>query len=499
MIPYLNSQLGCLMVEQKPYFIFGGELHNSSCSSITYLKEVVIPRIREIPINTLLLPVYWENIEKVEGIYDFSLVREIIDLMRDNNLKIIILWFGLWKNGLSTYVPSWMKLDRNKYPFCQNKAGKSLYTISPLCNQAIKKDIQAYKQLISFIKKYDQEKQTVIMIQIENEVGLLESDRDYSFSANKLYNQEIPLELQKWFKQTGTWQEVFKEKAPEIFMTYYYAQALNQIAASGKEIYPLVTMINVWIKKEGEKPGKYPSGGAISENIELYQYLAPNIDIIAPDIYVKDFNTISQQYAKQGYLMVPETRQDIYSMSQIIYGMSAFPMIGYSPFGIEDFSYNDSMKLYQFLSSLGIERSAFNSQGAKPYLCKIYQDLMSIQSLLLKYRQSEMMHPFIRKEMIKNELLNIGDYQINITYINQDEQINGAGFIINIEDTWYVYGVNFFINISHSINQVGIISLEEGYFENNQWKTTLVLNGDEQYGIYALDEAKFFKVKLHQY
>lgn len=499
-IPYLQKDPACLIVNEKPFLIFGGEVHNSSCSSLEYFQNHVIPYIKDLPINTLLLPVYFENIEKEEGVYDFSLVKDIIDVVREHHLKIVILWFGLWKNGLSTYVPQWMKLDREKYKFCQNKEGQSLYTISPLCKEAVEKDKLAFIQLMTFLKEYDSKQQTVIMVQVENEIGLLESDRDYSQEANVCYFDDIPANLQDYTKKKGSWKDVFKHAAPEVFMTYYYATALETIAKAGKDIYPLPMMCNAWIKKTGEEAGKYPSGGPIADFIELYQYIAPSLDIIAPDIYVKDFDSVCKDYMKQDYLMVPETRQDVFSISQIIYGMSEFPMIGYSPFGIEDFlEQQESMRLYEFLSSLGIERSAFNPAGSLIYLCQIYQDLLSIQDLLLKYRGTSSMHPFIRKDMQKNDCLYIQDYQVYLTYLNQEDQINGTGFIIEKDDDWYIYGTHFFLTVKHQFQQVGVLYIEEGYFKNGQWVVTRVLNGDEQYGIYVLDQPKFLKVKVHQY
>lgn len=500
MIPYIDKNKQCLIVNGQPYFIFGGEVHNSSCSTISYFQEYVISQITDIPVNTLLLPIYWEMIEKEEGQYDMSLVKDIIDIMRANNLKIVFLWFGLWKNGLSTYIPAWMKINRKKYAFCQNEHGESLYTVSPLCFEAIEKDCQAYAELMKFIQSYDKSENTVIMMQVENEVGLLQSDRDYSSLATKYFNEMIPHDLKDYTHFEGTWQDVFKQDAPEIFMTYYYAKAIEKITKIGKEIYPIPTITNVWLNKENEKPGQYPSGGAIFKNLQLYQYLTPSLDLIAPDIYVKTIDEVSQQYASQGLLMIPETRQDKTYMSNIIYTIAKYPLIGYSPFGIEDFHENqETTRLYHFLSSLGIERDAFDPSGSLPYLQNIYYDLSKLWPLIFKYRQQNKIYPFIRKNMMKNDCLSISNYNIMVTYLNQEKNINGAGMIIDLDDEWLIYGVNCFMQVSNSVSQLGILHLEEKKYVDGKWETKRILNGDERYGIYILDQPKLLKVKFHKY
>jgi hypothetical protein len=90
-----------LVIDGKPFLALAGEIRNSSASSSNYLKENVWENIEGLNLNTVLAPVYWELIEQEEGDFDFSSIEYLIDDARQYNKKLILLWFGLWKNGLS--------------------------------------------------------------------------------------------------------------------------------------------------------------------------------------------------------------------------------------------------------------------------------------------------------------------------------------------------------------------------------------------------------------
>src|SRR4051794_20205785 len=105
-IPYLRTQGSAtqLVVDGKPWLVLGGELHNSSASHLGYM-EPIWGRMVELNINTVLLPVYWELLEPEEGVFDFVLVDGLLEGARRHGLRLILLWFGSWKNGMSSYIP----------------------------------------------------------------------------------------------------------------------------------------------------------------------------------------------------------------------------------------------------------------------------------------------------------------------------------------------------------------------------------------------------------
>src|SRR5215831_3396531 len=101
-IPHLEKQGTAqrLIVDGRPFLVIGGELHNSSSSSIEYMRPIW-QRMLDLNFNTVLAPVSWELVEPREGNFDFELVDGLIDAARRHNLRLILLWFGSWKNGMS--------------------------------------------------------------------------------------------------------------------------------------------------------------------------------------------------------------------------------------------------------------------------------------------------------------------------------------------------------------------------------------------------------------
>ena len=90
-----------LVVDGSPFLVLGGELRNSSASSLGYM-EPLWTKLAALHLNTLLTPVSWELIEPEEGKFDFALVDGLIQRAREHQLRLILLWFGSWKNTYSS-------------------------------------------------------------------------------------------------------------------------------------------------------------------------------------------------------------------------------------------------------------------------------------------------------------------------------------------------------------------------------------------------------------
>ena len=104
-MPRLESQGTAtqLIVGGKPFLMLAGETGNSSASDLKYL-EVIWPKVVKMNLNTLLVPVYWELIEPEEGKLDFKLLDVAIKSARKHNIKLVLLWFGTWKNRSGSSV-----------------------------------------------------------------------------------------------------------------------------------------------------------------------------------------------------------------------------------------------------------------------------------------------------------------------------------------------------------------------------------------------------------
>ena len=383
-----------LMVDGQPFIMLAGELHNSSTGSSHYMAPIW-QRMADKNLNTVIAPVSWELIEPQEGQFDFRLVDDMIEGARKANLRLVLLWFGSWKNGNSMYAPGWVKKDQKRFPLAKFKDGESSNTLSPLGINAMKADVKAFSELMRHIKAIDGTQHTVITIQLENELGTLDqmasymntpnrAMRDYSDAANKAFEGQVPASLLQYLKahkntlqpaiaevwnangnkMKGTWEEVFGKSLPakqvdrndpnlmkdmswqneypwlteEIFNAWHYAAYVEQIAAAAKEIYPIPLYVNAWLKQLwAREPGKYPSGGPQPHLFDIWHAAAPHVDLLGPDLYATAlFDWVLTGYDQPGNpVIMPETKSSADGAARSFYALGRYNMLCYSPFGID--------------------------------------------------------------------------------------------------------------------------------------------------------------------
>ncbi|KAJ5132335.1 hypothetical protein N7448_006493 [Penicillium atrosanguineum] len=397
-IPHLRKVADTqqLVVNGRPFLSLAAELQNSSMTSAEFM-EPIWQKLVDTNINTVLGCVTWENIEPVEDQFDFTELEKVILGARKHELHLVLLWFGSFKNGISTYVPPWVKTNTRRFPRAKlRKAGGVLKTgdvLSIFHEEACKADAKAFSRLLQHVKNIDSEYSTVIMVQVENETGLLGDSRDGSAAAEQRFNEPVPSDLlcflaQDWinlhtdlqanlkhFKAQssprGTWTQVFGESphTDELFMAYHYAQYLNKVAAAGKNEYPIPLYTNVWqnyVGQDGDNefpvvvgggghPGDYPSGGGTSTVLDVWLRFAPSLDFIAPDIYLNEYASSCRKYRHRNQpLFIPEQRRDEYGARRIWVAYGSFQAIGVSPFGIDtlDPATNPFTKHYGLLKSV---------------------------------------------------------------------------------------------------------------------------------------------------
>jgi hypothetical protein len=347
-----------LVVDGRPFLMLGGELGNSSAGCVEDIERI-FPKLQRMGLNTVLVPAYWDLTEPTEGTFDFTLTDKVIRQARENQLKVVFLWFGAWKNSMSCYAPLWFKQDSKKYPRAYTAAGKPLEIASSFSENVLQADNRAFAAWMKHIASIDKEEGTVIMIQIENEIGMLENARDYSKEANKLFNAPVPAALtdylqknrktlhpqmlEKWgaagFRQKGTWQEVFGADiyTDEIFMAWSYATYVERMAQTARSIYNIPLYVNAAMNSRGRKPGEYPSAGPLAHLIDVWRYAAPSIDLLAPDLYDRVFTDWAAKYKLHNNpLFIPEIRMSADNGAQAFYVFGEHDALGFSPFSIED-------------------------------------------------------------------------------------------------------------------------------------------------------------------
>lgn len=363
-----------LVVHGMPFLILGGELGNSSAACPQDIERI-FPKLKKMGLNTVLVPVYWDLTEPVEGQFDFTLTDKALQQARENDLKIVFLWFGAWKNSMSCYAPLWFKENHKKYPRAYTQSGKPLEIASAFSEAVYEADHHAFSQWMQHIATVDKEEGTVIMIQIENEIGMLEDARDYSREANKIFNAPVPAEfmtylqknkkalhpqmLKKWesqgCKKQGYWQEVFGADiyTDEIFMAWHYAKYVEGLAQTARSIYNIPLYVNAAMNSRGRKPGEYPSTGPLAHLIDVWHCGAPSIDILAPDLYDNGFTDWVARYKLHNNpLFIPEIRLTDNNSVRAFYIFGEHDAIGISPFSIEDGSDSPNSPLVQSYAKL---------------------------------------------------------------------------------------------------------------------------------------------------
>jgi hypothetical protein len=489
-IPHLEKRGGVtqLIVDGKPFLMLAGELRNSSSSSLEYMKPIW-PKLAKMHLNTVLAVVSWETIEPQEGKFDFALVDGLLQGARANKLRLVLLWFGSWKNGTSRYTPTWVKANQERFPLVQMKGGRTLEILSTLSAASRDADARAFAALMRHIRQADSAQRTVIMVQLENEVGVLGDSRDRSPAANEAFAGPAPAELLKYLRKhrdtllpefrkvweaarsrtSGTWEEVFGKglAADEIFMAWNYARYINRVAEAGKAEYRLPMFVNAWIVQPEDKgPGDYPSGGPVDHVHDVWRAGAPLIDILAPDIYLPDFPELVARYSRAANpAFIPESRAGAAGAANAFYAFGRHGAMGYSPFGIEE-----------------------REDPEKGPIPKAYAVLAQLAPLILEHQsKSSIAAVWLNKEQPAQKL-QLGNYTLNVELRRTRRapgllpEVGYGIFIAAGADEYIAAGTD--VQITFSPNTpgppiAGLATVEEGTYVSRRWVAGRVLNGDE--------------------
>jgi len=340
-MPRLAKREGhyALMVDGKPYLVLGGQVNNSSAWPAIMPK--VWPLVEAMHLNTVEVPVYWEQLEPAPGAFDYSIVDLLVKQAREHKVHLVILWFATWKNGRMHYVPEWIKTDPVRYPRVIDAQGAPLDVLSTVGRETLAADKRAFAALMRHLGQLDGKEHTVILTQVENEPGCLGSVRDFSSASEISFSGPVPAGLAAALgKPSGSWRQVFGASADEVFQAYAVARYINEVAEAGKAEFALPMYVNVWLTyKQTDTPGvNYPSGGAVSSMLEIWKEAAPSIDLIGPDIYTEDSaayrRTLTQYRSPNNALWIPETGPGDAAARYFFYAL-ADGAIGFSPFGTD--------------------------------------------------------------------------------------------------------------------------------------------------------------------
>lgn len=533
-IPHLEERDGMkkLIVDGRPFICVAGEVSNTASSDFETMKQT-IQRLAQANLNTILTVVSWDLVEPEEGKFDFSMIDYQIEAARADNVRLILLWFASWKNGLSHFLPEWVKADQERFPRVVNAEGNSLEILSTLSSANREADARAFAAVMRHIREVDSEHNTVIAIQVQNEPGLLGSTRDFCAAANETFTGPAPKELMDYLQHnkenllpelkeiwqaagnrtSGTWEEVFGRNiqrpaddppipnnrtrplrdpdaelfnhTDEIFMAWHYARYIGYIAAQGKKEYPLPMFVNTWIVQPGDiGPGDYPGGGPEPLVHDIWRAGAPAIDILAPDIYLPDYAGIIQTFARGGNpAFNPETRMNANLCWQ---AFTQLNVLCYSPFGIDDLNPESLFaQAYDFIG--GLSGAIAEAQGKKDAIRLITPDQGGHPGWV---EMGEYVFDFVSSPVRRRGDAGETGPVADTTAMSRAGDQGGLTFlkapfvvIINTSPDEYYFASNGNYSFRVSPRTGGGIaapaSIDQGAFVNGQWVRSRRLNGDD--------------------
>lgn len=526
-------------VNGKDFFTIGGQVNNSSPANPAIMAKA-FDTCEKLGLNTIAAPVHWELFEKEEGIFDFSQIDMLMDGARKHGLKLIVLWFGTWKNGNSHYVPEWVKLQKDRFWWTKTADGSEVRSLSPVCEATRNADAKAFQTLCAHIAA-DNADECVIGVQVENEPGLVGSVRDYSPEATKLFKAAAPADAADFAGKEGTWEELFGFYSPEFFTAYYIAKYIDFVAAEGKKVLDLPMYINVWLgEMYAHIPGtNYPSGGAVCKTFSFWKHLVRHIDAIAPDVYLSDYKGVDELYkvytGENNIFYIPESSSAPLPMINSMRAIAEYGLCGLHTFGIDFFAAALDEDAKKAMLAAGGETA--KHARLLDEMVGAYRILEYSKPLIEQYQGTGRLYAVGQYEGQANQVFDFGNYIGEVEFLNQEsEPINGGnvrrmdnrhragaydgyrakGFIVDAGDgVFYLTGDAYKLKLypKFTIEELtgsvhagdflntrtqGYLQVTEGEFDaDGKYQINVYRNGDEfDYGLWVTSDIGVLRVRM---
>jgi beta-galactosidase GanA len=498
-----------LLVDGAPFLMLGGQANNSS--NYPAMLPKVWPVIHALHANTLEIPVAWEQVEPVEGRFDFSWVDELLRQARQEKVRLVLLWFGTWKNTSPNYAPEWVKMDNRRFPRMVTAEGKSHSVLSPHGRATLEADKRAFVALMTHLRDADPDNQ-VIMVQVENEIGSYGLARDHSPEAERLFRERVPAALANLRGRGGTWSEVFGDFADQAFASWHMARYADEIAAAGKAVKALPIYCNSAMGNpfDAKAASTTPSGGPQWNMIDVWKAAAPHIDLVAPDIYNHDAREVAQILSyydrPDNALLVPELG-NAPDQARYLWEILGRGAIGVAPFGMDATGYSNYP-----LGAKSLDPATLDSFAAK------YAPFAAIASQWARIAAAGRIWGVAKGADAADRSTELGRWRVTVsfeqwefgerdwTWIKSDphptkgQPVGGAVVAQLGPDEFLVTGSDARVRFTPAAAGVdgATVRVEEGSFdEGGRWVMTRIWNGDQtDYGLNFTRQPVLLRVKM---
>jgi beta-galactosidase GanA len=490
-----------LFVDDAPFLMLGAQINNSSAWPAMLPK--VWPAIQYLHANTVEMPVYWEQLEPRQGQFDYSVVDTLLTQAREHHVRLVLLWFGTWKNGSQHYMPEWMKLEPGRYFHVVDKNGHAADSPSPYATASLEADKLAFAALMRHLKAADPQR-TVVMVQVENESGTWGSVRDYSHAAQKLFEGPVPPEVVSAMHAPSgaNWQAVFGPEAEVDFHAWSVARYVGQVAAAGKAAYPLPMYANAALRdpiKPGA-PGSYESGGPTDNVIPIWKVAAPAIDIEAPDVYMSDsvpyLKVLELYHRDDNALFVPETGGNS-GAARFFFSALGLQAIGFSPFGMD------------YTGNRGA--SAKPEEFLEPW-ARNYELIGPMDREIARLNFEGKLQAVAEEKGKPEQLLSFGPWTASVSYGTARNRIGsgnpepiGRALVAQLGDNRFLVA-GFYCRVEFRPTDASgdkhrqFLKVEEGAYSNGVFKPIRIWNGDQtDWGLNFTSEPVVLRVSLATY
>jgi hypothetical protein len=521
-LPHLVRQDGrhALIVDGEPFLILGAQCNNSSAWPATLPQ--VWPAMEALNANTLEIPIYWEQFEPEPEQYDTTVVDAIVTGARDRGLRLVLLWFATWKNGSNHYMPSWMKLQPAKYPNMLGPDGQEIDSPSPHAAATLQADTRAFSAFMRHLREVDPQ-HTVIMVQVQNEPGSWGAVRDHSPAAQALFESAVPdeaLAAMDRAEQAGrNWMEVFGRDADEFFQVWHVARYIGQVAAAGKAVYPLPLVVNASIRDPIDPgwPPRYQVGGPNDNVFELWKAAAPDVDVLAPDIYLGDsakYLEVLELYSRpDNPLFVPETI-GFGAFTRFLFEALGHGAIGYAPFGMDD-TRGRSGPWGTLTTEAFYADTALNYRLLRPMAREIarwgFENRLQAAVQMSADPEAERGDSVDRVNYVTDQTLHFSDWDADVPFgtfrrlargETQPESPDGRVLIAELgPDEFVLAGYHSRVMFRPTGARAGrpwqYLRVEEGRFEDGTFERTRILNGDQTDWGLSFNTPNVLRVRLY--